>query len=257
MTARRKQGSIASAQIRGDRAQQEDALAVHEFVLKEDSGKESLLLVLADGMGGHVGGEVASEQAVRYFSKACRAGRGDVFTILRESLNSANERLASVVTERPGLTGMGTTLTACVINGNAMYWISVGDSPMWVFHGGALDRINEDHSMVPLLEDMVSNGLMSRVEARADYRRNILRSAVTGKKIELVDLCREPRRLMAGDIVMLASDGIETLDDEELAAVLGNPDGVPLQSLADEMMTLIKSAEQDGQDNASIILYQR
>jgi serine/threonine protein phosphatase PrpC len=62
---------------------------------------------------------------------------------------------------------------------------------------------------------------------------------------------------MAGDIVMLASDGIETLDDEELAAVLGNPDGVPLQSLADEMMTLIKSAEQDGQDNASIILYQR
>jgi len=228
---------------------------VHEFHLNDDPGKGSPLLVLADGMGGHVGGEVASEQAVEYFSRACRAGHGDMFTILRDSLNSANEQLARVVTERPELTGMGTTLTACVINGNTMYWISAGDSPMWVFHGGVPERINEDHSMVPLLDDMVSNGLMSREQARADYRRNILRSAVTGKEIELVDLCHEPRRLIAGDIVMLASDGIETLDGEVLAAVLGNPDGKSLQSLADEMMDLIRSAERDGQDNASVILY--
>lgn len=247
--------SVATAQIIGDRSNQEDTLAVHRHAADADAGKGDLLLVLADGMGGHAGGEVASGLAVEHFSEAFACNHGNVIEALRDSLDVANGQLAQAARATPELRGMGATLIGCVIRESHMYWVSVGDSPMWVFRKGTLQRINEDHSMVPLLDDMVSNGVMSKEEALADFRRSLLRSAVAGKEIELVDLCQEAFQLMAGDIVMLASDGIETLSEDELVSVLNNPDGKALQELAGEMMYLVEAAGCSGQDNTSVILY--
>jgi len=92
---------------------------------------------------------------------------------------------------------------------------------------------------------------MGKEDALADSRRNMLRSAVTGK----VDLCDEPYLLRAGDIVILASDGVETLTEDQLAAVLQNPNDKSLQELAGNLMALIELAGHSGQDNASVILY--
>jgi len=150
---------------------------------------------------------------------------------------------------------MGTTLIACVIRGDCLYWVSVGDSPLWVCREGVLQRLNADHSMVPLLDDMVRTGAMDRAAALTDGRRNMLRSAVAGKMLELVDLCEQPWRLQAGDIVVLASDGVETLAGDELVAVLNNPGDKSLQELAGDLMTSIEAIGHSGQDNASVILY--
>ena len=116
-----------------------------------DTGEhaDELLLVLADGMGGHAGGDVASGLVVEHFFKAYINSHANIPEALRNSLNSANEQLANAVVETPELRGMGTTLIGCVIRENLMYWVSVGDSPMWVLRNGALQRINADHSMVP------------------------------------------------------------------------------------------------------------
>ena len=96
---------------------------------------------------------------------------------------------------------------------------------------------------------------MNEEEALTDYRRNSLRSAVMGGAIELVDLRKQPYPLQAGDIVILASDGVETLTEDELAAVLCKPSDKSLQILADKLMTSIEAACHNGQDNASVIMY--
>jgi len=258
MTDQAVPNTVATAQITGARDYQEDMLAVQ--VLATDERADELLLVLADGMGGHAGGAVASRQVVECFCSACvnsldGNGSGDIPGALRSSLDVANEALANTVAETPKLRGMGTTLIGCVIRGGCLYWISVGDSPLWVCREGVLHRLNADHSMVPLLDDMVRSGAMDREAALVDVRRNMLRSAVAGKMLELVDVCEQPWRLQAGDVVILASDGVETLAGDELIAVLNNPRDKSLQELASDLTASIEAAGHSGQDNASVILY--
>jgi serine/threonine protein phosphatase PrpC len=246
---------VATAQIAGTRDYQEDMMAVH--ALAADAGKRAgeRLLVLADGMGGHIGGEVASRLVVEQFCQDYLNSQADVVGALRSSLNSANEQLAEAVVETPKLRGMGTTLIAGVVRGSDFYWISIGDSPLWLYRGGSLQRLNADHSMLPLLDEMVSSGEMSSEAAQMDMRRHMLRSAVAGKVMELVDLCNEPRQLQADDIVILASDGVETLAEDALIAVLEKRHEQTPQQLADNIMARIEAAGNSAQDNASIILY--
>jgi len=258
MTGETVPKTVATAQITGSRDYQEDSLAVQ--ALAAAGCADELLLVLADGMGGHAGGEVASSQVVEDFSTAYinnpdRKSSGNIPEALRSSLNIANEALANTVVDRPKLRGMGTTFIGCVVREDQLYWISVGDSPLWVCRDGVLQRLNADHSMVPLLDEMVRAGVLGREEALTDRRRNMLRSAVAGKLLELVDVSEQPWRLQTGDMVVLASDGVETLDGEELVAVLNKPGGGSLQELAGDLMASIEAIGHSSQDNASVILY--
>lgn len=255
MTERSVPKTVAAAQITGARDNQEDSLVIHALAADAGTHAGEQLLVLADGMGGHAGGEVASKLVVEQFSEAYVNSPANVPEALRSSLNIANEHLANAVEEMPELRGMGATLIGCVIRESRLYWVSVGDSPLWVYRDVMLQRLNADHSMVPLLDDMVRTGVMGREEALADFRRNLLRSALAGKALELVDLCEEPYVLQAGDIVVLASDGVVTLAEDQLVAVLQNQRDKSLQELADNLMASIEAAGHSGQDNASVILY--
>jgi protein phosphatase len=247
--------AVAMAQIAGSRDYQEDSVAVHALATAAAKRAGELLLVLADGMGGHVGGNIASRLVVEQFCQDYINSQANVVMALRSSLNSANEQLAEAMVETPGLKGMGTTLLGCVIQGNELYWISVGDSPLWLFRDGSLQRLNADHSMLPLLDEMVRNGELSSAAAKKDMRRHMLRSAVAGKVLELVDLSNEALRLQADDIVILASDGVETLAEDELLALLEKRHEQTPQQLADNIMARIEAAGNSTQDNASIILY--
>jgi serine/threonine protein phosphatase PrpC len=247
--------TIASAQLTGAREQQEDALATYVPVADSGARAGEVLLALADGMGGHTGGEVASRLVVDCFSTAYRESAGNVADALRSSLDAANECLADAVLNAPKLRGMGTTLVGCVIRENNLYWVSVGDSPLWVYRGEVLQRINADHSMMPLLEQMVSAGELTREELMTDPRRSMLRSALTGKTVALVDLCDKPFPLEEGDIVVLASDGVETLAGDKLAVLLQDADRVPLDEVAGKLLAGVEAAGAGNQDNASVILY--
>jgi serine/threonine protein phosphatase PrpC len=246
---------VASVQLTGAREQQEDALAIHAPVADSGVRAGEVLLVLADGMGGHAGGEVASRLVVDSFSAAYRDSDAGVTDALRTGLDLANESLAGFIDTESKLAGMGSTLLGCVIQADQLYWISVGDSPLWLFRDSVLQRLNADHSMLPLLETLVRGGELTRDELRTDPRRNMLRSAVTGRDVTMVDLCDTPVQLQPGDLVMLASDGVETLAEDELAGLLQDADRLALDDLAEKLLAGIEAAAARNQDNASIILY--
>ena len=247
--------TVATAQIIGDRDHHEDTLAVQAIAADTGAHGGELLLVLADGMGGYAGGDVASSLVVKHFIKAYTESAANIPEALGSSLNVANDQLANAVVETPKLKGMGTTLIGCVVREDHLYWVSVGDSLLWIYRDGVLQRLNADHSMASLLDDMVRTGFINREEALVDFRRNALRSAVTGEIIELVDLRKQPYPLQTDDIIILASDGVETLTENKLAAEVCNLADKSLQTLADNLMASIEAIIHSGQDNASVILY--
>lgn len=246
---------VATAQIRGRRDYQEDSLAVQLFAADAGERANELLLVMADGMGGHAGGDVASRLVVDCFRAAYGSSTEPVTAALRSSLEAANECVADAVLDAPELGGMGSTLLGCVIRDDTLSWVSVGDSPLWVCRANSLQRLNADHSMVPLLEAMASSGELTREELLADPRRSLLRSALTGRNVALVDLPGQPFRLEDGDLVVLASDGIETLNVAELAGLLQDTAVMALDELAGRLLAGVEAAGRTNQDNASVILY--
>lgn len=205
----------------GSRSRQEDDYGVFELPPELEAG--DLLLVLADGMGGEQGGARASALAVRGFVELYDAASAAAIPErLEQTLARVNERMARDVASDPqGLHGMGCTLLAVVLAEEGLYWISVGDSPLWLCRHGRLRRLNQDHAYRSVLAYQVNNGEISAAEAARHPDRNALISAVTGAELDLVDLPRQAYPLELGDQILLASDGLLTLNEKEIAAVLG------------------------------------
>ena len=136
----------AGYKIRGGRDYQEDAFQIKSY---REGDNNVLLLVLADGMGGHVGGARASELAVTNFVACFDRTEGVIARRLRESLDAANSAIADAAAADLRLSEMGCTVVACVVDGDQAHWISVGDSLLWCLRDGQLMRLNADHSMRP------------------------------------------------------------------------------------------------------------
>ena len=244
---------LACRQWQGARSYQEDAFGTLEVDLAGTGEPSALLMVLADGMGGAAGGAVASRIAVEMFSREFAKSSGTIGDRFRRCLEAATARLRERETEDPRLSGMGTTVVAALYDGRGVDWLSVGDSPMWLFTAGTLARLNADHSMAPLLAQLVRKGELTPDEARSDRRRNMLRSAVAGRPAELVDCGYRPCRLRPGDCLLIASDGLETLSEEEIARELGAAKGNG-EAAADALVSALRAAADPGQDNATFML---
>ena len=246
---------VACRQWQGARPYQEDDYDLR--VLADEPGEEedapALLMVLADGMGGEVGGATASHGAVQAFIHHFPETRGAIGARLNECLDAANHGLHAQVTADPRLDGMGCTVVAAHYDGRSLAWLSVGDSPMWLFTGGRLARLNADHSMAPVLDRLAEIGELSPEEALSDGKRNMLRSAVMGGKVELVDCGRRSCRLGPGDYLLLASDGLQTLADHDLERWLHVTDG-GVEAAADALLSAVQAAATPGQDNVTFLL---
>ena len=252
----RLDGRFAAQQIQGERPYQED-----DYGLIEPHGEDrSEVLLLADGMGGHVSGDTASRTIVRTFAETYPATEGSVPDRLRTCLEAANKALAAAIDENPALKGMGSTVVAAVISPDGLEWISVGDSPLWLFREGKLHRLNEDHSMAPVLADLVAAGRMTEEEAATDSQRHALRSAVMGDDIHLVDDSSQPDssqpvEVRPSDRVLLASDGLMTLADEQIEAILQEMSEAPLAEVVAALIQAVEEAGHPHQDNTTILLY--
>lgn len=236
----------------GCRARQEDDYGVFELPLELDAG--GLLLVLADGMGGEQAGAQASNLAVRSFIETYDQVVADTIPErLEQTLIRVNDRIArEVATDPQHLGGMGCTLLAVVLADEGLYWISVGDSPLWQWRRGRLRRLNEDHAYRSVLAHQVSNGQMTAADAARHPDRNALISALTGDDLDLVDLSRQACALEPGDQILLASDGILTLDEREIAAVLAGDvagEAGPCQRL----LAAVAARQHPTQDNTTVL----
>lgn len=235
----------------GSRARQEDDYGVFELPPELEAG--DLLLVLADGMGGEQAGGRASALAVRSFVESY--DRLPIATIperLQYTLMCVNRQMAEDVESDPhSLRGMGCTLLAVVLTEEGLYWLSVGDSPLWLWRRGRLHRLNQDHAYRSILAEQVSHGEISAAEAACHPDRNALISAVTGTELELVDLPRKAYPLQDSDQILLASDGLFTLDEKEIAAILSRSSnkGQPVAQL----LAAVAERQLAQQDNVTVL----
>ncbi len=133
----------ATRSSQGGRNYQEDDCAF--AAVPETGGPAAVLAVLCDGMGGHAGGALASGTATKRFVEHFMASGGETAERLRQSLIAANDAVGAKSEGNPDLSGMGCTVVGLVARDDQLDWISVGDSPLWLYSGGALQRLNEDH----------------------------------------------------------------------------------------------------------------
>jgi PPM family protein phosphatase len=235
----------ATCASKGARSYQEDTAQVCE-------SPGGLMAVLADGMGGHTGGALASGLACKFFLHAFATSSGEVPARLAEALDLANAAIAHETAENPALSGMGCTLVGVAFEPEGLEWISVGDSPLFLLRKGEIVLLNEDHSLAPEIDKLAAAGRISWEAARSDPRRHFLRSALTGTEIDMVDRSHRPLTLQPGDLVILASDGIHTLSHADIARVVaaaGSPDAV-----AHSLLAAVEAAGDAYQDNTTVIV---
>lgn len=236
----------AGGQILGTREAQEDDLGFIAGATLDPEGHHPAVVV-ADGMGGHAAGDVASGLVVREFMDAYGV-EGRPSDRLRAALDSANRALGEAIAENPALQGMGTTLVAAAVTSNGLEWISVGDSALLLYRDGRLKRLNQDHSMRPVIAALRETD----PDAADRMSPHQLRSALVGSDIALVDVSPMPELLMPGDIVLAATDGMDTLDDQEtLASIADRCSGGP-EAIRDALLAAVANRCVPTQDNATV-----
>lgn len=245
---------IAAAKTQGARAYQEDAELVRTFAHGPMQGLT--LAVLADGMGGHAGGAIASKLACENFLIGFEQHRPTLSGRLVAGLEAANTAIAATVDTNPALQSMGSTLVGCAFTAAGLEWLSVGDSPLFLIRRSELAQLNEDHSLAPILDQMVAEGRMSRLAAENDNRRHMLRSAVTGEEIEMIDVSQAPLTLAPGDVVIVASDGIDTLLEPEVVDIVDTvrDDGGGATEIAAALIAAVDGHRRPHQDNTTVIV---
>lgn len=211
----------------------------------EDSmGWRDRLFVVADGMGGHNAGEIASALAVEYVLRV--KTEPDFCKAMKRVVDEANLALLNQASKNPDCSGMGTTVAVLFVRDETAYFGHIGDSRIYLWRRGELKRLTRDHSLV---EELVANGGITPEQARSHPQRNILTRALGTPnlpELEISDLRLEP-----GDRFLLCTDGLSgPLSDEEIVAVIGE-NGAP-QELADRLVDYANS--KGGPDNITLII---
>jgi protein phosphatase len=203
------------------------------------------LLALADGMGGHAAGEVASKVVIASLAPLDDDEPGDdLLAQLREAVGHGNGAIAELVSQDPDLDGMGTTLTAVLFSGSRLGLVHVGDSRAYLYRGGMFSQITRDDSFV---NELLEQGRITPEEALVHPQRSLLLKALTGHEVEPALTVREAR---AGDRYLICSDGLSGMvSDETLADAVQIPDP---QDCADRMIEL--ALKGGGTDNVTVII---
>ncbi len=247
----------ASCSTKGARSYQEDSALLwpgeDPVRAVPDASPGELVAILADGMGGHAGGALASRTVCETFVDAFAKADGDIHARLICALSSANDAIAGKVSEDPALSGMGSTLIGVVFSKEGAQWVSVGDSPLMLYRRGEIALLNEDHSLAPELDRMAEAGHISLEQARRDPRRHMLRSAVTGDDIDLVDISRKPLPVEPGDYILLASDGLQTLEQGEVERVVSAYAADGAKAVAEALIRAVEAVRDPHQDNATVV----
>jgi PPM family protein phosphatase len=244
---------VASGISQGARDYQEDAIT-SDFPV----GAESGFVVLADGMGGHAAGDVASKIVLTEVFSELKFHFADVSAfearapeILRSVANLANETLREHTRSHPETDGMGATLVVPALVENRLWWISIGDSPLFLFRAGKLSQLNEDHSMAPQIDFMVRSGLMDPQVAANHPDRNCLISVLMGTRIPKIDCPVKPFELKQGDIVVCASDGLQFLTNAQIEKVLAKYRKYRSTEIAERLLDELHRLNDPDQDNIS------
>lgn len=218
------------------------------------------IAVLADGMGGHKGGEIASALAVETVTRELATRLSGIATespddeayapeslLTRDVVHEANTIVYETARTQPQYEGMGTTLVVALFYDDRLTLAHVGDSRAYRFRGGQLEQLTRDHT---LMQELIDRGFYTPEEARASLNRNIVTRALGIEESVNADLQEEIA--LPGDLYLLCSDGLNDMVDDEAIRLTLDKFGDNLESAADH---LIEEANGNGgQDNVSVVL---
>jgi len=245
---------VASAICQGGRDYQEDAI-VMDFPFGTDTG----VVVLADGMGGHAAGDVASKLVVtevfselKFQSANFVQRESYIPNFMTAAAAGANASVKDYVKANPMTRGMGATLVSMVLVENRMFWMSIGDSPLYHLRAGKMQQLNEDHSMAPQIDFMAKQGLIDPELAKDHPDRNCLTSVILGEQVAKTDCPSEPFELKVGDIVVVSSDGLQYLEDDKIKRILHKYRRRPSAEIAGYLLEAIETLADPDQDNVSL-----
>lgn len=237
-------------QIIGRRAEQQDGFG--RGTARLSGGAQAPFFILCDGMGGHgFGAQAASLALDAALAQAESGSSANWRELLDQALLSANRAIGEHVRENPRCKGMGCTLVAVVLDLEDIHFISVGDSPLYQLKPNGLARINADHSMTPYIDKAVIDGTMSAEEARNHPDRSALRSAVTGGPIALTDC--QTVEIGTGDWLILASDGLFTLDEPEVVRTILAEAPRGSGAIVAALLDAVAARGTEDQDNCTVI----
>ncbi|MEP7205309.1 MAG: PP2C family serine/threonine-protein phosphatase [Casimicrobiaceae bacterium] len=215
--------------------------------------RDTLLLVVADGMGGHAGGEIAAQICTRLyverFQQEAKPVLKNPFKFLRDTMLRAHEALGSYANQFSLLETPRTTCVACIVQANNAYWAHAGDSRLYLYRQGALLAQTKDHSKVQYLVDQ---GIIAAEEAIVHPDRNKVFSCLGGMAEPVIDLSKRTP-LRNGDVLVLCTDGVwSVLGKDDLAGAFTS---TPILQSGPQLM---RDAEQrggpDGDNLSSIVV---
>jgi serine/threonine protein phosphatase PrpC len=243
--------------------------AVSDVGRKRKGNEDSLvvnpehgLFVVADGMGGHAAGEIASKVAVDSINEfVCLTGGDEEITWpfgldenisydgnrLKTAIRYANRKVLEATKEKSEYEGMATTVAAVLVDGDAANLGHVGDSRVYLMRDGEITQLTSDHSWV---NEQIQSGVISPDQARTHPLRNVVTRALGGKPDLQVDM--QQHKAKAGDILILCSDGLTTMiPDEDIARVVRDSGG----DVEKAAQALVASANaKGGEDNITVLL---
>lgn len=242
---------ISTVLNQGAREYQEDAI-LSEKPIGSDLG----FVVLADGMGGHAAGDVASNLIVCEVMKGWLAAglnkdssNSEVVAFLHDSAERANKQIFEASRNDLNVKGMGATLLILICIEDRAFWFSVGDSPLYLWRSGELIQLNEDHSMAPQIDMMAKLGMLDPDLARNHPDRNMLTSVIHGGDIAKIDCPSDPFKLLPDDVLIAASDGLQFLEDKDIQEVVTRNHEVSCDAIADKLIRALISLDDPDQDN--------
>lgn len=246
-----------------DREPRPAAHGASDVGLKREKNEDSFLIdpdlglyVVADGMGGHAGGGIASRLAVATIQRYLQDVRDEEGELaepraagararLREAVETAGRTVHRTAQADPSLAGMGTTVTAVLVAGRSVALAHVGDSRCYLVRNGGIEQLSEDHSLV---NEQVKAGAITMAEARTSRFRNIITRSVGFEEEVAVDLL--DREMREGDHLVLCCDGLTNMveDDEILEAV----ESAPLPRIPGRLIDLANL--RGGDDNITVVV---
>jgi PPM family protein phosphatase len=236
--------SIFQSSRQGGRRYNQDRLAY-------SYSRDALLMVVADGMGGHFHGEIASQIAVQFlaenFQKLAKPALKDPVRFLINTINQAHEAIGDYVRAHGLSEHPRTTCVACVVQGSHAYWAHVGDTRLYYFHDGKLASRTRDHSLV---QQMFEQGKITEAQMTTHPERNKVYSCLGGPVPPDIELSRKTL-LHEGDTLLLCSDGLwGLLSTEEITSIL---DAYPIVTAVPELLDHAELRGGEDGDNLSAI----
>lgn len=243
---------IGISSILGTKKIQQDAVFGKVDVMRT-------VAVVCDGMGDAHGGELASETAVKMFSDdVLKKGIiPDIPAFLKEEANKIDQAVFELKKQDEKLTNAGTTIAAVLIEGNNLYWLSVGDSRVYIIRGEEIVPITVDHTYRIKMDEELKNGRLTMEEYLAmDRQADTLVSYLGVGNLSLMDINQVPFQLEEDDIIILCSDGLyKCLPDEDIRELVyyEEPD---MPRAARRLTDIVMRRAEEIQDNTSVIMLQ-